>query len=73
MLMQGIVLGRIGTIRPFLGYGESTPWGILQDQSLYTGDEPAFQNRETLSVERMERMGDLSTSRRRAVGKCSWL
>jgi len=24
LIMQGIVRGRIGTIRPFLGYGEST-------------------------------------------------
>jgi hypothetical protein len=64
---------RVGLVGPLFGYGESASCGTLQGQCFYTGDRARFKNDESFAFQRMKGMGNLSTIRKRAVVKCSWL
>jgi len=64
------VLGR-GEVGPVPSHCESAALRITQDQRVDTGYTPGLEDGETLAATGMERMRDLSPSRRVAGRMCS--
>lgn len=64
------VLG-CGEVGPVPSHRESATLGMTQDQRIDTGYTPGLQHRKSLAATGMERMRDLSPSRRVAGPMCS--
>lgn len=64
--------GWIGPVGPFPWHGKRAVGSPLEDQRFNPPDPPEFEDREPLSRERVEWVGDFRRSRKGAAVTCSY-